>query len=318
MQLRTVLLVMSIAFLSTTHNTWGQSVGINTGENAINPSAIMEINADFNGTKKGLLPPRVALKHKKDTETIPNPAEGLIVYNTTTSGNFITGKVYADNYYYWVKHEWLGGYWQRMVYTPLVKEAVIPRVYYIEGKDRQEFTTEMISPTPSPGTGQSDVTGPDVEVKFLDLPIVHRKEILTKQGDNVQFKINVSGMYDLTGFVNYNPMATIEKDPDGESGPVYFGKRALLNLKIQKKENGRWRDIVGARSAWGREAAGFLKTITVTSTSVVLEQGDFIRLVIQSPYVSSSHGGGGKPYIGTSDVLPISKGFRAVLLDFDL
>ncbi|WP_343662338.1 hypothetical protein [Chryseobacterium mucoviscidosis] len=44
-------------------------------------SAMLEISS----TNKGFLPPRIELKSFTDGTTIPNPAKGLIVYNTNTS-----------------------------------------------------------------------------------------------------------------------------------------------------------------------------------------------------------------------------------------
>ncbi|WP_123868124.1 hypothetical protein [Chryseobacterium lactis] len=67
-------------------------VGINT----INPdpSAVLDIKH----SNKGLLIPRVSLQNKTDLSTIPNPANGLIVYNLTSSTG--TGNnVIADNFY---------------------------------------------------------------------------------------------------------------------------------------------------------------------------------------------------------------------------
>ena len=56
----------------------GGNVGI--GTTIPNASAQLEVTA----TNKGLLPPRIALTGPTDVTTIPNPAVGLMVYNTTT------------------------------------------------------------------------------------------------------------------------------------------------------------------------------------------------------------------------------------------
>ena len=73
------------------------------------------------------------------------------------------------------------------------------------------------------------------------------------------------------------------------------------------------------RAAWGFDAGGFLKTATINSVSVRLFKGDKIRLVVQSPYKNSSQGHGTeKPYTGTDTDHPVARGFRALLLDFNL
>lgn len=70
-------------------------VGINTTNP--DPSSILEINSSH----KGVLLPRVGLKGTNDTNTIENPAESLIVYNTQTEADVIPG------FYYWSGSSWV-------------------------------------------------------------------------------------------------------------------------------------------------------------------------------------------------------------------
>ena len=312
-RLSVILLLQSLAFSLLAQNT--NSVGINT--TSVDPSAIMEVKADTPGspTKKGFLPPRLELKNQKDKTTVPitagteNNAKAMLVYNTKNTYNFSQGHVYADNYYYW-----LGDRWERMVYTPLVYEAVIPREFYIEGKTRQEFTTEQLNP---PHNNQG-VNGVDLPLKFTEEPVLNRSRIFTKLSDE-NFLVNITGTYDMSAFVHYNPLATEIKEnlPNG----VTYHKRAFLNLKIQRQTSraAAWEDLVVVRAAWGYDASGFVKTATINSVSVRLHQGDKIRLVIQSPYKNSSQGAGKyKPYTGPDSNHPVARGFRALLLDFNL
>jgi hypothetical protein len=55
---------------------------------------------DVSSTNKGFLPPRVTLTSSTDNTTIPNPATGLLVYNTGTNPNLVAG------YYYWNGSNW--------------------------------------------------------------------------------------------------------------------------------------------------------------------------------------------------------------------
>lgn len=312
-RLSVILLLQSLAFSLFAQNT--NSVGINT--TSVDPSAIMEVKADTPGspTKKGFLPPRLELKNQRDKTTVPiaagteNNAKAMLVYNTKNTYNFSQGHVYADNYYYW-----LGDCWERMVYTPLVYEAVIPREFYIEGKTRQEFTTEQLNP---PHNNQG-VNGVDLPLKFTEEPVLNRSRIFTKLSDE-NFLVNITGTYDMSAFVHYNPLATEIKEnlPNG----VTYHKRAFLNLKIQRQTSraAAWEDLVVVRAAWGYDASGFVKTATINSVSVRLHQGDKIRLVIQSPYKNSSQGAGKyKPYTDIDADHPAARGFRALLLDFNL
>lgn len=315
-RLSVILLLQSLAFSLFAQNT--NSVGINT--TSVDPSAIMEVKADTPGspTKKGFLPPRLELKNQRDKTTVPiaagteNNAKAMLVYNTKNTYNFSQGHVYADNYYYW-----LGDRWERMVYTPFVYDAVIPREFYIEGKTKQEFTTQQLNP---PHNTQG-VNGNDLPLEFKEPPVLNRENIFTKL-DNNNFQVNVTGTYDMSAFVHYNPLATeINLKPIPSVPEVVYHKRAFLNLKIQRQASRAavWEDLVVVRAAWGFDAGGFLKTATINSVSVRLHQGDKIRLVIQSPYKNSSQGAGKyKPYTGTDADHPVARGFRALLLDFNL
>lgn len=123
----------------------------------------------------------------------------------------------------------------------------------------------------------------------------------------------------MSAFVHYNPLATEIKEnlPNG----VTYHKRAFLNLKIQRQTSraAAWEDLVVVRAAWGYDASGFVKTATINSVSVRLFKGDKIRLVIQSPYKNSSQGAGKyRPYTDIDADHPAARGFRALLLDFNL
>lgn len=314
-RLSVILLLQSLAFSLLAQNT--NSVGINT--TSVDPSAIMEVKADTPGsaTKKGFLPPRLELKNQRDKTTVPiatgteRKATAMLVYNTENTYNFSQGHVYADNYYYW-----LGDRWERMVYTPLVYEAVIPREFYIEGKTKQEFTTQQLNP---PHNNQG-VNGADLPLKFEGEPVLNRKSIFTKLTEE-NFQVNVTGTYDMSAFVHYNPLATVIQENVPHQPGVTYHKRAFLNLKIQRQASraATWEDLVVVRAAWGFDAGGFLKTATINSVSVRLFKGDKIRLVVQSPYKNSSQGHGSeKPYTGTDTDHPVARGFRALLLDFNL
>ncbi|MFM6938534.1 MAG: hypothetical protein ACKOXC_09330 [Aquirufa sp.] len=72
---------------------WGQT-GI--GTTTPDASAKLEVNA----SNKGFLPPRVTLSSGTDNTTIPNPATGLLIYNTGNNPNLVAG------YYYWNGSNW--------------------------------------------------------------------------------------------------------------------------------------------------------------------------------------------------------------------
>lgn len=69
-----------------------------TGIGTTTPNASAKL--DVYSTNKGFLPPRVTLTDYMDVTTIPNPATGLLIYNTGTNANLAAG------YYYWNGSAW--------------------------------------------------------------------------------------------------------------------------------------------------------------------------------------------------------------------
>jgi hypothetical protein len=82
-------LLLFLLFIFITCLKSEAQVGINTTNP--NSSSILEINA----SNKGILIPRVALTSTEDETTIENPANSLLVFNTSASNNIQVG------YYYW-------------------------------------------------------------------------------------------------------------------------------------------------------------------------------------------------------------------------
>ena len=78
-----------------------QNVGI--GTSAPTASAQLEMSS----TSKGFLPPRMS---KLQRDAIINPAEGLMIYNTTSKTlNFYNGTQWRDNFVYAIGDNYLGG-----------------------------------------------------------------------------------------------------------------------------------------------------------------------------------------------------------------
>lgn len=69
-----------------------------TGIGTTTPDASAKLEVSANN--KGFLPPRVTLTSGTDNSTIPNPATGLLVYNTGNNPNLVAG------YYYWNGANW--------------------------------------------------------------------------------------------------------------------------------------------------------------------------------------------------------------------
>lgn len=69
-----------------------------TGIGTTTPDASAKL--DVSATNKGFLPPRVSLTSYTDNSTIPNPATGLLIYNTGNNVGLTAG------YYYWNGNAW--------------------------------------------------------------------------------------------------------------------------------------------------------------------------------------------------------------------
>jgi hypothetical protein len=69
-----------------------------TGIGTTTPEASAKL--DVTSSNKGFLPPRVTLTSITDNTTIPNPATGLLVYNTGSNVGLVAG------YYYWNGSSW--------------------------------------------------------------------------------------------------------------------------------------------------------------------------------------------------------------------
>ncbi len=69
-----------------------------TGIGTTTPEASAKL--DVTSSNKGFLPPRITLTSLTDITTIPNPATGLLVYNTGNNVGLVAG------YYYWNGSSW--------------------------------------------------------------------------------------------------------------------------------------------------------------------------------------------------------------------
>ncbi|ASW76136.1 hypothetical protein IQ37_06030 [Chryseobacterium piperi] len=104
------------AFLLCGMQTYAQ-VGINT--TTPDPSAVLDIRH----SNKGLLIPRVNLVNKTDLITIPNPANGLLVYNLSNSNSSTNtnNQVIANNFYTFSSAD---NSWKLLVTDTVLNDAI--------------------------------------------------------------------------------------------------------------------------------------------------------------------------------------------------
>ncbi len=292
-----LLLLLGKSFFLFSQNN---NVGINTI--TPDPSAILEVSANASPsstitTKKGLLLPRVALRNAIDVTTIPNPANGLMVLNTADNGAY-PNQVSGNHFYYWNGTKWT----QTAIYEEVL-EAVKPRIFYVESNEYTSYTSSQIN-----NTDASLI--PSIPLTFAgNTAKINSKNFIDFNAAAGTYQATVTGLYEISAFVNYNPMNVGQK-------------LAMLNLIIQRSTNGgvTWTDILGTRTGYGDHASSSIKTANIYSLPVSLSAGNYIRVVIRNPFNSTDmfHAQDGNAYIGTAPHLPISKGVRIQLLDFNL
>ena len=85
--------LMATAFfimLALNNQLFSQNVGINNNGSMPDQSAILDVNAN----DKGVLFPKIALVGVNDNSSIPNPATGLMIFNTTSGSGLSAGYFY--------------------------------------------------------------------------------------------------------------------------------------------------------------------------------------------------------------------------------
>ncbi|MFZ4771194.1 MAG: hypothetical protein ACOYLO_13510, partial [Ferruginibacter sp.] len=94
-------LIFTSLFIFSTIFTKAQNVGIGTV--SPNAAALLHVNS----TNKGILIPQVSIDSLRDVTSIPSPAHGLLVFNTTQPG--VRNDMTRGFYYYsinaltWIK-----------------------------------------------------------------------------------------------------------------------------------------------------------------------------------------------------------------------
>mgnify|MGYP003542524060 FL=1 len=275
-----------------------------TGINTRTPhaSAILDVDVSSlpNGGKKGFLGPKVALTGTKDQTTVGVPALGLMVYNTSNAGTD-PDNVFADRYYFWDGTKWLS-----LVGREFINEALIQKIFYSSSTATQTFSQANLNVSTAPGQ--------DNQVNFDNI-VINTGNIVSL--NNNLFTINKAGLYELTGFVHYNPNGIVRTTGDGT-----FVDFKILNLKVQVSVSGSggpWVDIAGSRALWGRETSTYFQTIQIPPTVYRLAQGNILRVVIQNPSfaaVAFQHGNG--TIAANNTYSPISRALRLQLLDYNL
>lgn len=127
-----------------------------------------------------------------------------------------------------------------MINLTTIEEAVKPRIFYAESSTPQIFTPSQINHPSSPANNL---------VVFDQPPILNSNDFITFDPATSTFTATITGIYEVSTFVNYNPLAA------GVSENVQ--DRTFLNIRILRSTNNgaSWEDVMASRAGWGEESA---------------------------------------------------------------
>lgn len=253
-----VLLTSSVI---SAQNTNGPGVGI--GNTSPNPSALLDVDVTSRpaNAKKGLLLPRVVLQNRTDVTTIPNPAVGLLVFNTTSSAT--DSLIMANTFYYWT-----GTTWVDLATSKTFETELYPQVYIVGNTGNQELNKTNFN------NGQNAVvTFNATATGAMNVDVGNRVSL-----SNNNFRILSSGRYEITGYVGYNPwVSTTCTTQSTESNCI-----AALDLMIQvSTDNGTtWTDISKSSSLWGVGTGDRNRSVMIAPFIINLNENNLVRAVI--------------------------------------
>lgn len=282
-------LFLILALFGVRNLTFGQiAIGATTSD----PSAILDLNVSSLTPKKGLLLPRLELNGNDDIATIPNPAEGLWIYNLTdanSGSNFIAGKA---------THYFDGAKWQHFTHLEEVKSYKFPLEFATTSKFEQIFTTSELN--------DLNVNNEVVPIHWAaaDLYISNPTDIEFIPGSS-SIRILTSSYYDFSGMVSFKLVVS----PANQSSHVV--------LILQKSVDGgtSWTNILASSTAMEQGATGQFYTITLPNFIHYFNSNDLLRIAIKKPNYTNANNFVSSSGLAVSNVgVDVTKSVRVVRL----
>lgn len=242
-------------------NTNGPGIGI--GNSSPNPSALLDVDVTSRpaNAKKGLLLPRVVLQNRTDVTTIPNPAVGLLVYNTANSAT--DSLIMANTFYYWT-----GTTWVDLATSKTFETELYPQVFIVGNSGNQELNKTNFN------NGQNAVvTFSSAASGAMNVDVGNRVSL-----SNNNFRILSTGRYEITGYVGYNPWVSTTCTTQSTEGTCI----AALDLMVQvSTDNGStWTNISKSSSTWGVGTGDRNRSVMIAPFIVNLTANSLVRAVI--------------------------------------
>ncbi|MDM1298733.1 hypothetical protein HXZ94_09475 [Empedobacter falsenii] len=249
--------ILFFAVLFQFSNLLGQ-VGI--GTSTPNTSSVLDIDVSKASAKKGFLLPRLQLLSNTDKVTVENPAVGLLVYNLADSGSG-ANKVFANMYYFWNGTEWLS-----LTDIEEVKRELLPQVFFIAEGTAQTSGTTI--------NGSSSV----VVTFSLSSIMLNTGNNITLNETNNTFKINNAGVYEISGFINYNP-----------SIPLTTSTNLEFTLEVSTDNGKSWVQEAKTYGVWGYGTGQNNRSNNIAPTVVSLPLNALIRCTVRKT-IGTDHG----------------------------
>lgn len=276
------LFAFAVVFLFTKTGTMAQFSSVNLRLPSM--SALLDMNVDnfADGQKKGFLMTRVNLTRTNLAAPVVSPQVGLWVFNTntTTGANAVT----ANNVYMWS-----GSAWEPYSSAADIQVRLSPDDFFM--KSPVDF---LLSGTPL--TNFNAGTLVPVPWETSSIAIANPGYIMLS-ANLESFRVNKSGYYEVSGFINYNPMINSASS------------KTALRLVLQVNKSGIWTDRLAVNATFEHNATNTVQTLTIPFDILKLDEGDQFRFLITKPSTGNNANHGTNAGI-SSIVGDLRKSFR--------
>ncbi|WP_407405278.1 hypothetical protein [Chryseobacterium sp.] len=234
---------------------------VGVGTNTPNSSANLDIDVSGLSTKKGMLLPRVMLQNNTDVTTIANPAVGLMVYNTQDNGTS-PNAVEKNTFYFWN-----GVQWTNISSLTEVKRELLPQVFFIA-----EGNNNVTTPQYTYYKNENINVAP-VVIKFDPSSVIlNTGNNITLNTDNTLL-INNSGLYEVSGFINYNPSILL-------STVILTTTNVEFIIQISTDNGISWNNIAKTVGVWGEGTSLNNRTNNISPVIITANKNNLLRCLV--------------------------------------
>lgn len=244
------------------------------------PSAILHIQS----SNKGLLLPRLNLSNRMDNTTIPNPANGLLVYNRTAAGS-PPNAVLANSFYFRQLNVW-----QKFSSISEISPLKNSRQFVLASTTPQLFTATQINNLNTNTLYEVPISWAPGEI------VVDNPDDIEFQSDNQTLRIKNTGIYRVLSNYSFNA---------GRAVTTYNSNYTSITFSVMvSKNNGStWSAVTGAVLPFDNGTSNFIQTIILPRTILRFDANDLVRITVSKPLSSAPNIGEGGTNTGITPKL---------------